>query len=1149
MKFLRQGICLLVLGGGLAAVPGLTASALPTAAPDNSRVAQMRDEADGSVRISTDKATGKVSFVQVQRNGDLAPSSDAGAAAKAQDYLAKYAPAFGAPAAQLRQSDVIHANGGSTISYRQEYKGLPVFGALLRVHVDAQGDLTAVNGELVPVSDLSTDTLFSAEEAARRAVAQVKQNPPSHENEDGTTTAAQLAGLNAAKTELVVYRHGLVQGVQGKTELVYQVEVTNRANVRDMVFISANTGKAVNRYSMMHSALDRELYEESPAPENLVWEEGDDLPGTLNADQESMVRSTGDSYWFFANAFGRDSYDGAGSTMKTVNNDPTINCPNANWNGVTTNYCDGVSSDDVVAHEWGHAYTEYTHGLIYQWQSGALNESYSDIWGETVDLINGRLDGDEGDLVSPRPVGACSTHSPALPTLTINAPASIAKDCDTGGAAFGPQLDGTGITGDVVRGLDADEDLDGDPNPFDLQGSIYDGCSPFTNGGDLTGKIVMVNRGLCGFEVKARNIDAAGGAGVIIANRNDGEVFTMSGDAETDPSIPSVMIDKIDYTSIAGQLDAAATVNITMKDAGGNRTDSYRWLMGEDSDAFGGAIRDLWNPNCYGDPGKVSDAQYVCSSDDGGGVHSNSGVPNHGYALLVDGGNYNGVSVGSIGLTKAAAIYYKAMTEYQTPVSNFTDHADSLEASCADLTGKALKTLSTAPNNSTTALVKITTSDCDQVAAMADAVELREDPTTQCDWHPILDPNAPEKCGADFTEAELWSEDFEDGLDGWTLSDESVFGGPTFDWEAATNTPGDSLPGGHAGSVAFGPAPDAGACDGSDNDISGAAFMTSDDIVVSGAGAPRLSFEHYVRTEAGYDGGNLRISVNGGEFTVVPASAFTCNAYNADMEPAPGNTSSMAGEPGFTGTNPGSVFGSWGESQVDLSAAGVSNGDTIQLQFAIGHDGCGGLEGWYVDNVSVVDCVEKAAPVITAGHEPEPSAYGSAHHLAVTVAPDGEGDTPPGTVSVWEGDTEIASGALAEGVVEVALPTDLSVGAHDLTVQYSGDDTYKADSAETVANVAKATSTTTATSKKTEVEKGDTFKIKAKVTAAGLTPDGVVKIFDGTTKIGKGTLVDGKVTITLKSGKLSLGKHALRVRYVGTASIAGSQDTIVIKIV
>ena len=97
----------------------------------------------------------------------------------------------------------------------------------------------------------------------------------------------------------------------------------------------------------------------------------------------------------------------------TVNNDPRIACPNANWNGLTTNYCDGVTSDDVVAHEWGHAYTEYTHGLIYQWQSGALNESYSDIWGETVDLINGREDEGEGDITAKRPVGPVLRRTPA----------------------------------------------------------------------------------------------------------------------------------------------------------------------------------------------------------------------------------------------------------------------------------------------------------------------------------------------------------------------------------------------------------------------------------------------------------------------------------------------------------------------------------------------------------------------------------------------------------------------------------------------------------------------------------------------------------------------------------------------------------------
>ena len=40
-------------------------------------------------------------------------------------------------------------------------------------------------------------------------------------------------------------------------------------------------------------------------------------------------------------------------------------------------------------------------------------------------------------------------------------------------------------------------------------------------------------------------------------------------------------------------------VNVTMKDIDDRaKADSYRWLMGEDTTAFGGAIRDMWNPTC-----------------------------------------------------------------------------------------------------------------------------------------------------------------------------------------------------------------------------------------------------------------------------------------------------------------------------------------------------------------------------------------------------------------------------------------------------------------------------------------------------------------------------------------------------------------------
>ena len=74
-------------------------------------------------------------------------------------------------------------------------------------------------------------------------------------------------------------------------------------------------------------------------------------------------------------------------------------------------------------------------------------------------------------------------------------------------------------------------------------------------------------------------------------------------------------------------------------------------------------------------------------------MHRNSGVPNHGYALLVDGGMFNGPDVTGIGLTKAAHIYWRAQTVYQTPTTDFTDHADALKTSCADLIGGALNAL------------------------------------------------------------------------------------------------------------------------------------------------------------------------------------------------------------------------------------------------------------------------------------------------------------------------------------------------------------------------------------------------------------------------------------------------------------------------
>ena len=198
-----------------------------------------------------------------------------------------------------------------------------------------------------------------------------------------------------------------------------------------------------------------------------------------------------------------------------------------------------------------------------------------------------------------------------------------------------------------------------------------------------------------------KNAQNAGAIAVVVGNTANA-IQPMSG---TDPSItiPSLLVALDHRNLIAGRLTAGDTVSVTLRPKSDVAPEnSYRWLGAEDATAFnpsappgGHALRDMWNPNCLSDPGKVTDAEYHCATTDGGGVHTNSGVPNHGFALLVDGGTYNGHTVAAVGLTKAAHIYWRAQTVYQTPASDFADHADALQASCRDLIGAPLRGLST----------------------------------------------------------------------------------------------------------------------------------------------------------------------------------------------------------------------------------------------------------------------------------------------------------------------------------------------------------------------------------------------------------------------------------------------------------------------
>lgn len=119
------------------------------------------------------------------------------------------------------------------------------------------------------------------------------------------------------------------------------------------------------------------------------------------------------------------------------------------------------------------------------------------------------------------------------------------------------------------------------------------------------------------------------------------------------------------------------------------------WKLGED---FNYVIRDMANPNAYGDPDTYGGTYWVnpnctpSSTNDYCGVHTNSGVLNFWYYLLVNGGSgtndkgfaYN---VTGVGLDKAAQIAYRTLTTYLTSTSTYANARTYSLQAAADLYG------------------------------------------------------------------------------------------------------------------------------------------------------------------------------------------------------------------------------------------------------------------------------------------------------------------------------------------------------------------------------------------------------------------------------------------------------------------------------
>ncbi|MDH3375809.1 MAG: M4 family metallopeptidase, partial [Gammaproteobacteria bacterium] len=344
-----------------------------------------------NVHIVEHRAADRVRFIGTRRQARIvipgvSAATPPGLAGRAA--VERYGSLFGVTRADEQLQlirDVIKPGRGSRHRYRQIHQGVPVLAGELLVNLDGSRRLLAMLGEISGDVSVSTRPSLTPTEAENAALAAVAK---------WYGVSAQL--LQTTPPTLWIVDPQLLVSTDRPATLTWRIEVTNNVQprtLRELLFIDAQAGGVTLHVNLIERVKNRETYtasNTSALPGTLVCDESDPTCAAGDADAVDAHLYAGDSYDFFFNEHGRDSLDDAGQTLvSTVHWNDGIICPNAFWDGTQMAYCDGMVADDVVGHELTHGVTQNTSNLFYYYQSGAINESFSDIWGEFIDQVNG----------------------------------------------------------------------------------------------------------------------------------------------------------------------------------------------------------------------------------------------------------------------------------------------------------------------------------------------------------------------------------------------------------------------------------------------------------------------------------------------------------------------------------------------------------------------------------------------------------------------------------------------------------------------------------------------------------------------------------------------------------------------------------------
>jgi Zn-dependent metalloprotease len=308
-------------------------------------------------------------------HGQLAPATG-DPAATALAFFSRYGDAWSVtqPAQSLRlvgrDADRL---GYLSLRFEQQIAGYPVLDSDLRAHFNRDGALETINGRLLPNVQLP---------ALR----------PSLSSTAAIDRARQIVGGTLQSQP----RLGLLR-VDDRDHLAWEIWLLDRQQpARWRVRLDALDGTVLEQIDVLGAARDRRTFSSVQTtflPGNFM--RGETMPPVADEDINTAHDHAGIVYDYFYNMYGRDSIDGHGMPItSTIHFAEGYN--NAFWDGTQMVYGDGdgwlfdplARALDVVGHELAHGITERTARLYYSQQPGALNESFSDIFGMLIDSAN-----------------------------------------------------------------------------------------------------------------------------------------------------------------------------------------------------------------------------------------------------------------------------------------------------------------------------------------------------------------------------------------------------------------------------------------------------------------------------------------------------------------------------------------------------------------------------------------------------------------------------------------------------------------------------------------------------------------------------------------------------------------------------------------